>query len=243
MTKKTTNCPDCGAELFAHRDACSQCGARLPPSGVEDDTKYCQQCGQQLRSDAEFCDRCGGDQSDRQQRTRQQTQSQSGGGLTRRQIIAGGVGVVAIAGVGVLWVQSSGATHQSAGQDAWQSRETRSTTAGEAVHGTVVLNEGEYIGQQFWTEGVYRLGVSVDRVEGGPVDCWAIADDDIDAYRDGDDNLTHNPQLSEEGLSGPIELIDTVPSGEWWVVFDNTGAYGTPPDGDVTVEFTAGVGL
>lgn len=245
MSKDATRCPECGTEIFADRDACSQCGAPLPPSGVSADTKYCQQCGQQLQANAAYCDRCGTQQSAEQQPppTRDHSQSQDGGGLSRRQLITGGVGVAALAGIGVLWVQSSTPTHQAVGQESWQSHETESTAVGETIHGVVELDSGEYTGQSFWNEGALTLGVNIKQVTGGEIDVWTIPDSAIDAYRDGETGIEHYTNLSKQGVSSSLELADTVPSGEWWVLLDNSGIYGSDSSGSVTVEFAAGIGL
>jgi hypothetical protein len=153
------------------------------------------------------------------------------------------LGGLFIGGGTLYFLNSSNSSHTAAGEAAWRNRETESTQYGETVTGEVTLDSGEYVGLSFWNEGVATLSISVDRVTGGAVDVWVIQDTDIDAYRNAADEVEYWQPLSEQEVTTAVDLAEQVPTGTWWVILDNSDAFGSPADDSVTVEFGAGVGL
>lgn len=51
-------CPDCGAYQLEHSEACSRCGAEIPPPDA-DTPRFCGQCRARLDSSTCACHRCG----------------------------------------------------------------------------------------------------------------------------------------------------------------------------------------
>lgn len=127
-------------------------------------------------------------------------------------------------------------THENAGADAWLSREEAETDTTERVAGTLRLESGQYTAQNLWASSSGAvLSWHVSNVEGGAVDVWVLPDDHIDRYQD-DEDPRFNAALSAEGVTAETQQRGEVPDGDWWVVVDNSGLFGSDADGEVELD-------
>jgi hypothetical protein len=231
----------------------------------EPNTKYCHNCGQELRSGAQFCKRCGVEQELEQtgpevrtatvptSETVQQDDTVSGSesedtkgsGISRRQMIAGGVIGVVVAFAGAsFYLGLTASSHERVDQEAaWSNRETEQTDTGEIIRGRISLSEGEYFAQGFSTYGTPELGWAVQNVSGGSLDVWVFPESSFNDYEDSEDSIEYDTRLSETGITTATERVGGISGDEdWYVIFDNSSVYGTEPDGGVEFETAMEIG-
>jgi len=217
------------------------------------DAEYCQHCGQELAPTADDCEECGrevpplhpaavepqsapeaDDAEAAVEETNETAATPERGWSTRRKVLAGGMvcGAGAIIGVAVL----AGAfepPHSAAPEEAWSGDQSPSVT-NETVEGTVRVDAGEYYARSIRSTRPIVLEIDVDVQSGGPVDLYVMHQREREAYSDRGEHVTHRA-LSETAVTDASTGARLSPV-EHAVVIDNTGVFGTEPDGEAVVD-------
>lgn len=205
--------------------------------GEPEDVIYCQQCGQQLLATANFCDRCG-NEVDAETQTSPSTSETLGPGEWPlwKQLVGVAIGTVAIAVVGSFLLGLSSPTHEIAGEGSWSGEQSSSTFTSQTTSGTVTLDAGKYHARTITLERSVNYDITVDTRSGGPIDHYFMERSEFNAYQEGNEFVLLQ-SLSADSVSTQT-LSGTVASGEYVIVFDNTGQYGASPSGKAVVDVT-----
>jgi len=148
--------------------------------------------------------------------------------MKRRELLATAA-VVGVAGCSSL----NEPTHSMA-DDAWALNRDETERYRDIISGTVTLSEGEFAAR---TANPSRsLTLDVNGTVSDPVDYFTITADQFRAYQEGKDNALYMDDLTEIDTTN-ISVTGSLTSGEYYLVFDNTGMYGASPNGEVTVDF------
>lgn len=152
--------------------------------------------------------------------------------------------MLVVVGVGfATWAESGSddSEHRAAGEAAWEERSVQTENNGELIEGRIQLDPGEYTAQGMYVYGNAGLGIAVRSISGGPIDVYTIRDQDIQAYRNGND-VPFVSNLSKEGVDEETAIIQAANTGDYWVSFDNTPVYGTEPEGSIEAEVAVAAG-
>jgi len=156
--------------------------------------------------------------------------------MNRRHFLGTAVAACALAGC-----TGSETPEHSEATDAWGRFTTTTGSDGEtAFKATVPLASGEYAKRSATPQtGPAAFTIDFTVQEDRPIDLLFLTEGEYNTrYRDGDaEEVSFINDLSAPGSTGTT-LSGSVQAGKYYIVLDNTGAYGTEPDGDVTVEIT-----
>lgn len=146
----------------------------------------------------------------------------------RRMIVpAAAIALVLAAGCAGL-----GTTHQLAPEGAWDVSQSQ-TSLKQTVEGAVEIDSGEYGAYSLSPRESTQVAVDFDAPEA--VDVLILSDETYDEeYRDAAELQYKRDRAAINEASGTIAV--TLRSGEYWIVVDNTAAYGAQPSGAVSVE-------
>lgn len=224
------------------------------------DIQTCDECGQPMHPTERVCDHCGNTREGSvNKRTVTKGSSSrpkraSNGLISRRHLLiaVAGIGILALVGAGLWGISQSGVDapslddqtspqHSPLNVSEWDEFSTDGVGPGARVQGAFTLEEGEYAAHSLRTgpDSVIRARVTI--ISGGSVDVWAIEQSNLQAYADTDMVRSGDP-ISTAGVTDGVELQGQVPTGEWFIVVDNTDVFGTSADNAVSVRYEITVG-
>ncbi|WP_275882794.1 zinc ribbon domain-containing protein [Halorhabdus sp. BNX81] len=204
---------------------------------------YCPVCGAEAPGSGRYCSECGSDllgETGRAPEEPPADEALGAGGagdgptlVTRRRLLLGG-GAVLLGGGAIVALDSLGQTTHRVYGEGWDVERSSGLTS-ETLEGTVTIPSGRYATRILEPDVAVEYSVEFEVTDGGPIDVILLDDDEYDRYRDRNSDVQHRAQrtAAESG-----QLTTSVGAGEYDLVFDNTGVYGTSPDGEVTVSLT-----
>ncbi|WP_144798286.1 hypothetical protein [Halorubrum depositum] len=125
--------------------------------------------------------------------------------------------------------------------DPWSNLEETDDETSATVTGEATLGEGQYAVRQAQFQRTYNLEISVSVQGGGEIDILGMSADEFDRYRGEEQPVTYDGYY-EEGVS-ETTISGQLPEGDHRFIFDNSGVFGSEPDGEVTFEFETVVSL
>jgi hypothetical protein len=231
----TAFCQECGQELRSDAQFCDRCGA-------EQSNRQSTAGGTHDQS-ARSAGQPGHQQQGTPQRQSQQRQRQSGWNadasesrVSRRGVIAaGGIVSVGVLGGGVYWYMQNDSPTFELASDPWVTSDVNEESYRSTLTGELELESGEYATRDLELEmdQTVELRVSVDS---GLVDMALFPRVEFERYREEKDDTRAVSALSTTGITDEFNATSDVLNGDYVLVFDNTGVYGTSPEGMATFE-------
>jgi hypothetical protein len=113
--------------------------------------------------------------------------------------------------------------------------ERQQTNSEVRLEGSVTIPSGRYAVRNASPNLSAEYEIDFEAVENGPIDVFVMDDGEYDRYRDRDDSF--QVRLQEvDANSGTLR--GTLSSGEYRIIFDNTGVFGADPSGEAVVNLT-----
>jgi len=154
--------------------------------------------------------------------------------MNRRQYLASGATVTAVALAGCVGSLTGGGSEFRAAEDPWSQDNEFELPNGNGQSGLVTLPEATYA--QLSTNQDFNFTLEVAAKAGRPFDMFVLNENEFNRYRDQEEF-----QYFEDFVARGQREIRF--SGTWtdeylYIVFDNTAFTETQPDGEITANYT-----
>jgi hypothetical protein len=154
--------------------------------------------------------------------------------MNRRQYLAGGTAVTAVALAGCVGSLTGDGTEFRAAEDPWSQDNDRELSNGYEYSGLVTLPEGTYAQISGSPQVPFTINLAAEADTS--FDVFVLDETEFNRYRD-QEEFQYFQQLSGFGEQ-TIRFEGGMPAGKYYAVFDNTAFTETQPDGKITANYT-----
>jgi len=215
----------------------------------------CSDCGDPMLPRERVCDNCGTARDDVPELDHSPQQPSSERSVSRRSfgrigVYATGVLLLGGGGVGAYlhWdtlrevpTRFIDSGHELLDEGEWDYFNTESEGTGDRIIGEFTLDAGQFTGHSVRAVSGSTVGIRLSEISGGTVDVWTLSESQLQKYADRESFAELDP-LSATGIETSMELVDDVGSGEWFVVADNSDAFGSGADRSVSLRYEIAIG-
>ena len=154
--------------------------------------------------------------------------------MNRRQYLAGGTAITAVALAGCVGSLTGDGTEFRAAEDPWSQGNEFELSNGNGQSGLVTLPEGTYA--QLSTNQDIDITLEIAAKADQPFDVFVLNENEFNRYRD-QEEFQYVQEFAALGQRD-IRLTGTWTDEYLYIVFDNTAFTEAQPDGEISANYT-----